>query len=228
MLSFLKILASVRYDGLNNLLLKNLFYTTMEMDSEIKLTITGLVYNQTVVGTYGLVLSEENGNRRFSVMIGEPEAQSIALKMNNKKSPRPLTHDLINSILNSFDAELQKVVIYDMVNDVFFSELHIVKDNIPFVIDARTSDAVALAVRSESPIFIKSEILDIVGTEVEPIEQDEPKTVLPENDEDLSDDDLDLLSVGTLEEMLDLALSNEKYELAVTIRDAIKRKSKIK
>jgi len=200
----------------------------MEMDSEIKLTITGLVYNQTVVGTYGLVLSEENGNRRFSVMIGEPEAQSIALKMNNKKSPRPLTHDLINSILNSFDAELQKVVIYDMVNDVFFSELHIVKDNIPFVIDARTSDAVALAVRSESPIFIKSEILDIVGTEVEPIEQDEPKTVLPENDEDLSDDDLDLLSVGTLEEMLDLALSNEKYELAVTIRDAIKRKSKIK
>jgi len=198
------------------------------MDSEIKLTITGLVYNQTVVGTYGLVLSEESGNRRFSVMIGEPEAQSIALKMNNKKSPRPLTHDLINSILNSFDAILQKVVIYDMVNDVFFSELHIVKDNIPFVIDARTSDAVALAVRSESPIFIKSEILDIVGTEVEPIEPEEPKTVLPENDEDLSEDDLDLLSMETLEEMLDLALSNEKYELAVTIRDAIKRKSKIK
>jgi uncharacterized protein len=200
----------------------------MKMDSEIKLTITGLVYNQTVVGTYGLVLSEESGNRRFSVMIGEPEAQSIALKMNNKKSPRPLTHDLINSILNSFDAELQKVVIYDMVNDVFFSELHILKDNIPYVIDARTSDAVALAVRSESPIFIKSEILDIVGTEVEPIEQEEPKAVLPENDEDLSEDDLDLLSMETLEEMLDLALSNEKYELAVTIRDAIKRKSKLK
>jgi len=200
----------------------------MKMDSEIKLTITGLVYNQTVVGTYGLVLSEENGNRRFSVMIGEPEAQSIALKMNNKKSPRPLTHDLINSILNSFDAELQKVVIYDMVNDVFFSELHIVKENKPFVIDARTSDAVALAVRSDCPIFIKSEILEIVGTEVEPAEQEETKAILPENDENLSDDDLDLLSVDTLEEMLDLALSNEKYELAVTIRDAIKRKNKTK
>ena len=198
------------------------------MDSEIKLTITGLVYNQTVVGTYGLVLSEESGNRRFSVMIGEPEAQSIALKMNNKKSPRPLTHDLINSILNSFDAVLQKVVIYDMVNDVFFSELHIQKGNIPFVIDARTSDAVALAVRSECPIFIKSEILEIVGTEVELPEPEEPKVVLPENEEDLSDDDLDLLSMETLEEMLDLSLANEKYELAVTIRDAIKRKSKIK
>ena len=200
----------------------------MKMDSEIKLTITGLVYNQTVVGTYGLVLSEENGNRRFSVMIGEPEAQSIALKMNNKKSPRPLTHDLINSILNSFDAVLQKVVIYDMVNDVFFSELHIVKEDIPFVIDARTSDAVALAVRSDCPIFIKSEILDIVGTEVEPPEPEEPKTVLTENNEDLSDDDLDLLTVETLEGMLDMALSNEKYELAVTIRDAIKRKNKKK
>jgi bifunctional DNase/RNase len=200
----------------------------MKMDSEIKLTITGLVYNQTVVGTYGLVLSEENGNRRFSVMIGEPEAQSIALKMNNKKSPRPLTHDLINSILNSFDAILQKVVIYDMVNDVFFSELHILKETKPIIIDARTSDAVALAVRSDCPIFIKSEILDIVGTEVEQPEPEEPKTVLPENDEDLSDDDLDLLTVETLEEMLDLALSNEKYELAVTIRDAIKRKNKTK
>jgi len=198
----------------------------MKMDSEIKLTITGLVYNQTVVGTYGLVLSEENGNRRFSVMIGEPEAQSIALKMNNKKSPRPLTHDLINSILNSFDAILQKVVIYDMVNDVFFSELHILKETKPIIIDARTSDAVALAVRSDCPIYIKSEILDIVGTEVEQPEPEEHKTILPENDEYLSDDDLDLLTVQTLEEMLDLALTNEKYELAVTIRDAIKRKSK--
>jgi bifunctional DNase/RNase len=199
----------------------------MKNDSEIKLTITGLVYNQTVIGTYGLVLSEENGNRRFSVMIGEPEAQSIALKMNNKKSPRPLTHDLINSILNSFDAVLKKVVIYDMVNDVFFSELHIIKDDIPYIVDARTSDAVALAVRSDSPIFIKSEILEIVGTEIEPIEPEETKSVMPENNEDLSDDDLDLLSMETLEEMLDLALSTEKYELAVTIRDAIKRKNKI-
>jgi len=119
-------------------------------------------------------------------------------------------------------------VIYDMVNDVFFSELHIQKGNTPFVIDARTSDAVALAVRSECPIYIKSEIMEIVGTEVEPPEPEEPKPLLPENDEDLTEDDLDLLSMETLEGMLDLALTNEKYELAVTIRDAIKRKSKIK
>lgn len=197
------------------------------MDSDIKLTITGLVYNQTVVGTYGLVLSEEFGNRRFSVMIGEPEAQSIALKMNNKKSPRPLTHDLIKSILNSFDAELQKVLIYDMVNDVFYSELHILKDDKILIVDARTSDAVALAVRSDCPIYIKSEILDIVGTEVEPTPQVDTKVISPENNEDLTDEDLDLLSLGSLEEMLQLAVKNEKYELAVTIRDAIKRKNEL-
>jgi len=194
------------------------------MDSEIKLTITGLVYNQTVVGTYGLVLSEVIGNRRFSVMIGEPEAQSIALKMNNKKSPRPLTHDLIKSLLNSFDADLQKVLIYDMVNDVFYSELHILKDGKLLIIDARTSDAVALAVRSDCPIYIKSEILDIVGTEFEVPPTEESKEVIPENYEVLSNDDLDLLTLETLEEMLELAITNENYESAVKIRDAIKKK----
>lgn len=198
------------------------------MDSEIKLTITALVYNQTVVGTYGLVLSEEFGNRRFSVMIGEPEAQSIALKINNKKSPRPLTHDLIKNILNVFEAELQKVLIYDMVNDVFYAELYIKKDDKVLIIDARTSDAVALAVRSDCPIFIKSEILDIVGVEVEPPAQEEDKVDLPANNEDLSEDDLDLLSLDALEEMLELAIGQEKYELAVLIRDAIKRRKNLK
>ena len=195
------------------------------MNSEIKLTITGLVYNQTVIGTYGLVLSEEYGNRRFSVMIGEPEAQSIALKMNNKKSPRPLTHDLIKSILSSFDAELIKVLIYDMINDVFYSELHIMRDEKLLIVDARTSDAVALAVRTDCPIFIKSDILDIVGTEVE-VNSEDVKTATPENAEDLSDDDFDLLTEESLDEMLEVAITNEKYELAVRLRDALKRKSR--
>jgi bifunctional DNase/RNase len=158
-------------------------------------------------------------------MIGEPEAQSIALKINNKKAPRPLTHDLIKSILQSFDAQLVKVLIYDMVNDVFFSELQIKKDNKIQIVDARTSDAVALAVRAECPIYIKSEILDIVGTEVENLEKEEIKSELPENLEDLSVDELELLTLETLEEMLELSINNEKYELAVAIRDAIKKKS---
>lgn len=197
------------------------------MDLEIKLTITGLVYNQTVVGTYGLVLSEEFGNRRFSVMIGEPEAQSIALKMNNKKSPRPLTHDLIKTLLNVFDAELQKVLIYDMVNEVFFSELHILKDDNILIVDARTSDAVALAVRSDCPIFIKSDILDIVGTVVEK-EMVEKNDNVDVNAENLTNEDLDLLTLEQLNDLLEMSISEEKYELAVNLRDAIKRKKEIK
>ncbi len=192
------------------------------MDSEVKLTIAGLVYNQTVVGTYGLVLSEEFGNRRFSVMIGEPEAQSIALKLNNKKSPRPLTHDLIKSLLGVFDAELLKVLIYDMVNDVFFSELQILKDDNIVIVDARTSDAVALAVRAECPIYIKSEILDIVGTEVENETTDKVKP----DTEALKNENLDILSVEELNDLLEMAVKEEKYELAVNIRDAIKRKKR--
>ncbi len=193
------------------------------MDLEIKLTIAGLVYNQTVVGTYGLVLSEEFGNRRFSVMIGEPEAQSIALKMNNKKSPRPLTHDLIKTLLNVFDAELQKILIYDMVNDVFFSELHILKDDNVLIVDARTSDAVALAVRSDCPIYIKSEILDIVGTVVEKDLEEKPEEI-DIDAEKMTNEELDLLTEEELNTLLEMAISEEKYELAVNLRDAIKRK----
>ena len=195
------------------------------MDLEIKLRITALVYNQTVVGTYGLVLSEELGNRRFSVMIGEPEAQSIALKINNKKSPRPLTHDLIKNILNVFEAELQKVLIYDMINDVFYSELYIKKGDKTYIVDARTSDAVALAVRSDCSIFIKSEILDVVGVVVEPSEIEDDTNVADLNLEELTVDDLNILSLEELNDMLKLAVEEEKYELAVSIRDAIKRKS---
>lgn len=195
------------------------------MDLEIKLKITALVYNQTVVGTYGLVLSEELGNRRFSVMIGEPEAQSIALKINNKKSPRPLTHDLIKNILNVFEADLQKVLIYDMINDVFYSELYIKKGDKTYIVDARTSDAVALAVRSDCPIFIKSEILEVVGVVVEPSEIEENTTAADLNLEELTVDDLNILSLEELNDMLKLAVEEEKYELAVSIRDAIKRKS---
>ena len=194
------------------------------MDSEIKLTITGLVYNQTVVGTYGLVLSETEGNRRFSVMIGEPEAQSIALKLNGKKPPRPLTHDLIFNLLNLYGSKLEKVLIYNMVNDVFYSELHIKNGENSFVLDARTSDAVALAVRTDSPIYIKSEIIDIVGTVID----SEPEADVFDKDEvdaeELTNDELDLLSLEDLNEILNMAVKEEKYELAVNIRDAIKRK----
>ena len=140
-------------------------YFQENMALEIRLHIAGMIYNQSLGGTYSLVLSEDEGlKRRFSVLIGESEAQSIALKLNNAKSPRPLSHDLMNSIIRELNAKLVKVVIYELVNDIFYSELYLMHDNKPIIIDARTSDAVALAVRSNAPIYIHSDILDIVGT----------------------------------------------------------------
>lgn len=199
------------------------------MNSEIRLNVAGLVYNQSVVGTYGLVLAEIEGTRRFSVMIGEPEAQSIAMKMNHKISPRPLTHDLIITLITSFGARMEKVVIYDMVNDVFYSELYLKKGDNTMVVDARTSDAIAIAVRAECPIFIREEILGIVGMEVDTTtketEDDEDETDEKDvNAEDLSIDELVALPMTDLEELLEMALKEEKYELAVNIRDAILRK----
>lgn len=203
------------------------------MNTEIKLTVAGLVYNQSVAGTYGLVLAEENGKRRFSVMIGEPEAQSIALKMNNKKSPRPLTHDLILTLLSVFGARIEKVVIYEMVNDVFYSELHLRKNDMSMVVDARTSDAIALAVRAECSVFIKEDIMNVVGMEIETGNQqnglnddqdEDDDTEVDVDAEQMTDEELDILELIHLEELLKLALAEEKYELAVRIRDAIKRR----
>lgn len=201
------------------------------MNAEIKLNVAGLVYNQTIIGTYGLVLTEDNGNRRFSVMIGEPEAQSIALKMNNKKSPRPLTHDLVLTILSVFGSKIEKVLIYDMVNDVFYSEIHLKKGEMNLVIDARTSDAIALAVRSDCPIYIREEIMEIVGTEVDLQENIRENDISDEkevNAEELTAEELDALTQEDLEELLKMAISEEKYELAVNLRDALKRKKKEK
>lgn len=195
------------------------------MSAEIKLNVSGIVYNQNVVGTYGLILSEESGNRRFSVMIGEPEAQSIAMKMNKKKAPRPLTHDLLLTLLTVFGATIEKVVISEMINDIFYSQLHLKKEDVTIVVDARTSDAIALAVRAECDIFIKQEILEKVGIEIDPsIFEESPQEEVRIKPEDLSNEELDIISPEDLEKLLNMVIEEEKYELAVRIRDAIKRK----
>ena len=192
------------------------------MTHEIRLHISGMVYNQALGGTYSLVLTEDSGQkRRFSVLIGESEAQSIALKLNNAKSPRPLSHDLMNSIINMLEAKLLKVVIYDMVNDIFYSELYLLHAGKSIVVDARTSDAVALAVRSNAPIYINSDILDIVGTVIEPEADMDDKSEMPAsvNLDNLTNDILTRLPDAKLQELLDQAIKEERYEMAAMIRD---------
>lgn len=195
------------------------------MGKEIKIHISGMIYNQSMGGTYSLVLSEDGGfKRRFSVLIGEAEAQSIALKLNNAKPPRPLSHDLMNSIIRELNAKLVKVVIYEMVNDIFYSEIYLLHGETPVVIDARTSDAVALAVRSNAPIFIHADILEIVGTVISDEDAPIEKKADPVKNlslADLTTEKIRYVSLSTLQELLDQAVDEERYEIAAMIRDEI-------
>lgn len=191
------------------------------MKSETRLEIVGLIQHQAMMNTYGLVLQEANGTRRFSILIGEPEAQSITLKLKNKVLPRPLTHDLIINILQALNCELKEVVISALKNDIFYSELHITgSDGKDYTVDARTSDAVALAVRAECPLYIKSEILDQVGTELarkkEPVTLDEIADATP--------DDMRLLGEQTINRLLKQAVEEEKYELAAKLKKVQEQK----
>lgn len=195
------------------------------MANEIKIHISGMIFNQSLGGTYSLVFSEDAGlKRRFSVLIGESEAQSIALKLNNTKAPRPLSHDLMNSIIRELNARLVKVLIYEMINDIFYSEIYLVQGDKPIVIDARTSDAVALAVRSNAPIFINSDILDIVGAV---IDVEEEAALRKESAEkaislsDLTQEKIRFISLSRLQELLDQAIEEENYEMAAMLRDEI-------
>lgn len=199
------------------------------MKQEIRIHIAGMIYNQSMGGTYSLVLMEHEGlKRRFSVLIGEAEAQSIALHLNKTKAPRPLSHDLMHTLVNELNAQVIKVVIYKMTNDIFYSEIHLIQGDRQFTIDSRTSDAIALAVRSESPIFINSEILDIVGAEIDEDGEitNKPRETGSESVSEKQLDKMDIdglkkLDIKELEELLERSLEVENYEVAALIRDEI-------
>ncbi len=191
------------------------------METNVKLEIVGLMQNQRPEGTYGLVLQEEGGNRRFSMLIGEAEAQSITLKLRNKELPRPLTHELMCNTLRALCCQLEKVLIYAFVNGIFCAELHIITaDGHKCTVDARTSDAVALAVRAGCPICIKREIFDLVGMTIS-----SPKLLETLDDlEDASPDEMRLLSRQRLSTLLQQAVSEERYELAAKLKGLIDEK----
>ena len=130
----------------------------------IKLTIKGISYSQTQTGAYALVLSEMEGGRTLPIIIGAFEAQSIAIALEKEiRPPRPLTHDLFKTFSDRFSIEIKEVIIHKLVDGVFFSSLICQKDGVEEVIDARTSDAIAIAVRFQAPIFTYENILDKAG-----------------------------------------------------------------
>ena len=201
----------------------------------IKLTIKGISYSQTQTGAYALVLSEMEGSRTLPIIIGAFEAQSIAIALEKEiRPPRPLTHDLFKTFSDRFSIEIKEVIIHKLIDGVFFSSLICQKDGVEEVIDARTSDAIAIAVRFEAPIFTYENILDKAGVFLK-IEDELGLNDLSETEE-ISSEGEDLLKVDTtsldsklsvseLNDQLDKAIADENYELAAKIRDEISKKS---
>ncbi|MDN3620803.1 bifunctional nuclease family protein [Polaribacter undariae] len=202
--------------------------------SLIQLTIKGISYSQTQSGAYALVLSEMEGTRTLPIIIGAFEAQSIAIALETEiKPPRPLTHDLFKTFSDRFSVTVKEVIIHKLVDGVFFSSLVCEKDGVEEVLDARTSDAIAIAVRFQAPIFTYENILEKAGVFLK-IEEEFGIEDTPESEEDVIDIDTLILkkessfsdiSLEELHDQLNTAVSDENYELAAKIRDEISKRS---
>jgi uncharacterized protein len=189
---------------------------------KVQLVVLGLSASPASNNAYALIMKEVDGERRLPIIIGAFEAQAIALEMEGVIPPRPMTHDLIKAIVDSFDSTLTEVHINDLVDGTFYAKL--IFDN-DIEIDSRPSDAVALAVRYGIPVFVNADILDMTGV----VPQDEE---LPNSD----DDDLKFMKepdkktkaqpkskVEQLQIDLDKAIKEENYEKAANLRDELKR-----
>jgi uncharacterized protein len=205
--------------------------------SLVKLTIKGISYSQTHNGAYALILNEVDGEKKLPIVIGAFEAQSIAIALEKEiKPPRPLTHDLFKTFAERFDITVKQVIIHKLVDGVFYSSIIFERDGIEEIIDARTSDAIALSLRFQAPIFTYKIILDKAGIYLsnnpsDPIEDIETENIpstkyLKENLNKISNkpNEFEGKTVQELYKMLDEAVINENYEKAAIIRDEISKK----
>ncbi|WLD22931.1 bifunctional nuclease family protein [Flavobacterium dauae] len=219
--------------------------------SLVRLTIKGISYSHTQNGAYALILNEVDGERKLPIVIGAFEAQAIAIAIEEDlKPPRPLTHDLFKTFCDRFDIVVKQVIIHKLVDGVFFSSIICERDGIEEIIDARTSDAISLALRFDAPIFTYQNILDKAGIYLREQEEADAK----EDDYDEDDDNFDAdddtneelsdvideflniapaekgnefadYSLQELNDMLELAVLNEDYEKAARLRDELSKRN---
>jgi hypothetical protein len=193
--------------------------------SKIKLEILGLSYSQTQTGAYALVLGETHGKRRLPIIIGNFEAQAIAIELENMRPSRPLTHDIFKSFADTFEIQVIEVVVYNLLEGIFFAKLICQRgDEEPVEIDTRTSDAIALAVRFKCPIYTYESILSSAGIILDEDEIESLGGDLNEGDEEPVTSGWSALSKDELEKELDKALSEEDYEKATELRDELNRR----
>ena len=212
----------------------------MNSDSRIRLSVLGISYSQIQTGAYALILAQVDGPYRIPVVIGAAEAQSIALRLESIVPPRPMTHDLFVSFAHAFGVKLKEVFIYKFEVGIFSSELTFTDGDRTVVIDSRTSDAIAIAMRTHAPIYTTPEILDETGFLMEQHEDtdDTDEDDTPAENEDgvrrVSGFDLpadveeepryEKYTVEELERTLQRLIDNENYEEAARVAEILRNK----
>ena len=207
--------------------------------SLVRLKIKGISYSQTQNGAYALILNEVEGDRKLPIVIGAFEAQSIAIALEKEiKPPRPLTHDLFKNFADRFQIVVKQVIIHKLVDGVFYSSIICERDGVEEIIDARTSDAIALALRFSAPIFTYKNILDKAGiflkfSSKEEEEKDNDSIVVDEILQEGETVEIESgaeshgyreMSLDELHKELDKAVANEDYEKAAKLRDEISKR----
>lgn len=179
--------------------------------------ILGLSTSPSSGGAYALILSESDGNRRLPIIIGTFEAQAIALELESIKPPRPMTHDLLKNIILSYNSKVDKVLINDLNEGTFFAKIHYKNNGDELTLDARPSDAIALAIRFNAPIYTNEKVLEEAGIVTEDISEKRGKK------REKNEPEKRLSKLEELEIELKTAIETENYEKAAKIRDQISK-----
>jgi hypothetical protein len=201
-----------------------------------RLSIKGISYSQTQNGAYALLLSDMDSDRQLPIVIGAFEAQSIAIALEKEiKPPRPLTHDLFKTFSDRFKITVKQVIIHKLVDGIFYSSLVCERDGIEETIDARTSDAIALALRFDAPIFTYKNILDKAGIYLKDKGENtdiyDSKNINATGQKESTEkttsfkSEFSQITTKKLNELLDKAVTDEDYERAAKIRDEISKRS---
>ncbi len=202
----------------------------------IKLRVMGISYSQIQTGAYALILAQVGGSYRIPVVIGPAEAQSIALRMEGITPPRPMTHDLFVSFAHAFGVKLEKVFIYQFQDGIFSSELTFSDEHQTITIDSRTSDAIAIAMRTGSPIYTTPEILDETGFIIEDEQSDDAELSHDDDNDSDNDDGIEEIkpygndprpenfTIEQLEQTLQELIEEEDYEQAARISEILNKK----
>ena len=198
------------------------------MEDKFELELIGITYNQIASGVYALILGQVGTNRRIPIIIGFPEAQAIECKLQEIKTPRPLTHDIMMNSLNAFNINLQYVLIKRLPNGVFSADLHLWDGETEKVIDSRSSDAVALAIRANAPIYTTEEV--IREASFDPSEkrksliQKKGKTLPKVDMEEEENSEMKNMTIEQLNEAMEKAALSENYEEAARIKAEINKR----